>query len=86
MKRYLHIDDIHPGMVLKAASANGTRTRRVYKVVRGSYNSIWSIPVQWRSGEWVEECAMISNGQFRISHLVEIIDGKVVETKIEIHG
>lgn len=87
MKRYLHIDEIQPGMVLKAASANGTRTRRVHAIKRhGGYNAIWSIPVYWKDGDWNEECAMLSNDQGRISHLVEIIDGKVVETRIEIHG
>lgn len=87
MKRYIHIDEIKPGMVLKAASANGHRTRRVYKIVRhASYSSIWSIPGYFNNGEWVEECMMTSNDQNRISHLVELIDGKVVETRIEIHG
>ena len=74
-------------MIIKARRANGARHRKVYKIVRGfNYTSIWSIIVRWdkKSREWVEECSMVENEISRISHLMEFVDGQLIETKVEI--
>lgn len=85
MKKYIPISDMKPGMIVKPASANGSRYRKVHKVNTGRYASLWSIPVQWDGTEWVEECNMVSNGIARITHIVDIVNGSPVETRVVIH-
>jgi hypothetical protein len=85
MTLHLHIDDIPIGTVLRAVSASGTRNRMVYKKFPGQYATIWSIPVQWDGTKWREECSMVSNAIGRLSHIMEIVNGNPVATKIEIH-
>lgn len=89
--KFINIDEIKPGMILKAVSANGKRYRKVYKVVAHEFrnvvsHSIWSIPVglDKKTGEWVEECAMVSNIPERIGHMCEKTDSGWKDIKIRI--
>lgn len=86
------VDDIRPGMILKAASAKGTATRKVYKIVHGCgpgqrwNSSIWSILVRYNktTGEWIEECQMVENLIDRLTKMIVMVDGRPVERRIRI--
>jgi hypothetical protein len=87
MTKIVSVEHIKPGMILKAKTANGSRYRKVYKTEYWTHHTfIWSIIVRFdpKKGEWVEECSMVSNEISKISHIADIVDGKVVDTKVEI--